>query len=225
VTEKKGRDVEGLLSEEILADARRKAERTVARAQMEADRVVEQAVKSAEAVRESVLARAGTLIERERRVFDSSLRLEERMLRLKTEGGLLDEAFSRAVERLGKRDGFNDYRRLVRDLAVEAVSALTGDAFVLHLAKPDLESMRSTLPGEVAKAVRDKSGREVQLVVAGKPAAIDTGVIVTSADGARRVDNSLAARLTRARRELRFAVANVLFDESDAAAASGETRQ
>jgi len=211
------RDVEKVLSEEILAEARRKAERAVTRAQLEGEKLVESAVKDAEALRHAVLEETRRRIERERQVFDSSLRLEERMRRLKTQGALIDEVFASAHLKLAA--GKSKMETVVVNLAVEAVLAMKGSAFVVHLpplGAADLESMKNTLPGAVAAAVRSASaGREVHLTVANTPAPIDHGVIVESEDGRERVDNSFATRLARMKGELRFDVAKLVFPEKE----------
>lgn len=212
--EKKDEEVEKVLSEEILSDARRRAERTVKRAERSGGKILDRAKSEAEKVRGRVLGQAEARVQRERHTFDSTLALEERMRRLKAQGGLLDEVFARALERLEARDGF-DYPRVLRELAVEAVLAMTGDAFVLRLGGDDLKSMKGKLPAEVAAAVREASGRKVRVSAAEGPAPITGGVIVESADGGQRFDNSFAGRLRRMTDELRFEVAGVLFGADD----------
>ena len=220
--DRKREDVGKVLSEEILADARRRAERTVKRAEREGKKLVDRVVKQAEAVRRRVLERGKERIERERQVSDSGLALEERMCRLKALGELLDEVFAEAMTRLLERRN-RKYKALVTELAVEAVLAMTGDAFVLHLGKKDLASIKRGLRGEVTAAVREMSGRTVQVTIANAAAPIDAGVVVESADGRQRFDNSFAGRLERMKDDLRFEVAEVILGDADEAqTAAGE---
>lgn len=232
---KEHQDVEKILIEEILADARRKAERTVSRAEREGEKLVEGAAKDAETLREHVLHETQERIGRERRVSLSSLRLEERMRRLKTQGELIEEVFAQALGRLkgeqrDRRAGETgkippltsspapkDPATVVRRLAVEAVLAMSPDAsgFVLHLTERDLESMKNTLPDEVAAAVRQESGREVHVTTAPTARPIEGGVIVETEDGRERVDNSFVTRLSRMKEELRFDIAELLFPEKE----------
>ncbi|HUU43550.1 MAG TPA: V-type ATP synthase subunit E family protein [Planctomycetota bacterium] len=211
---------EDVLRDEILGDARRRAERTVKRAERDAGKTVEEAVKRAEAVRDRALDTARRRIARDGQVFASSLALEERMRRLKTQGALLVEVFDGAVERLRRREGF-DPGAVVREFAVEAVLAMTGDAFVLRLAKPDLDAMKPTLDVDTVEAVRKASGRQVTVTVAQEPVDIAAGVVVESADGSQQVDGSLTGRLDRLREELRFEVAGHLFPDAADAAKDG----
>jgi len=214
VEEKKTDDVEKVLSDEILADARRRAERTVKRAEREGQKLIDRTLKKVEAVRKRVLRQTERRGERERHVFESGLTLEERMRRLRTQGQLLDEVFEKALERLRDR-GSRDDRQVIRRLAVEAVLAMTGDAFVLRLAKDDLGEMKKGLPDEVAVAVRKQSDREVNVAVADRAAPIGGGVVVETSDGRQSFDNSFAGRLRRMKEELRFEVADVLLKAPD----------
>jgi len=212
--EEQAKNSEKVLSEEILADARRRAERTVKRAEAEAAKLVEQALAEARAAGEVETRAVEKKLARERLVFDASLQLEERMRRLNVQGALIDEAFASALEKLRSRKGF-DYRRVVRDLAVEAVLAMPGDAFVLRLAKGDLDAMRGSLPGEVAAEARAKGGRGVTVSVSEAHGGFDAGVVVETADGRQRVDNSFAGRLRRLRGALRFEIADLLFGKEE----------
>ncbi len=208
--EEQTKDTEKVLSDEILTDARRRAERTVKRAETEGRKLLEQALAEAGAAGDAERREVERRLARDRQVFEASLLQEERMRRLAAQGKLIDEAFAEALKRLASREGGN-YPKVVRDLAVEAILAMRGDAFVLRLAKTDADALRPGLPGEVAAAVREKSGRAVTVTVSGEAGAFDAGVVVEAADGRQRVDNSFAGRLRRLRGELRFDVADALF--------------
>ena len=60
-----------------------------------------------------------------------------------------------------------------------------------------------------------ESGRDVRVTVADEPADIAGGVIVDSADGTQQVDHSFAGRLDRQKRELRFELAERIFEEAE----------
>ena len=211
MSEDKANTPEDVLSDEILSDAKRRADRTVKRAEREGKKLVDRAVKQAETVRDRALETSNARLAREKGVFASGLALEERMRRLKAQGALLDEVFDRAAERLKDRDGVNT-AAVVLKLAVEGVLAMTGDAFVLRLNAKDLEAMGSTLPGEVIAGVRQAGGRDVT-IAASADDAVDGGVLIESADGRQRVDNTFAGRLRRLKKDLRFEIAGLLFED------------
>lgn len=223
--DEKAEETEKVLSGEILQDARRRAERVVKRAEREGEKVLERARREAEGFRENLLSHADRRIARERRVFDAGLDLEERMLRLKAQGELLDEVFAEALKRLRQHHGF-DYPSVLGNLAAEGILAMTGDAFVLRLRKDDLKTLKNTLPREVQTLVRERSGRKVSVTVTENAAPIEVGVVIESADGRQRFDNSFAGRLRRMQHELRFRLAELIFGTPEVpAGAPKDTRK
>jgi V/A-type H+-transporting ATPase subunit E len=211
----KGRspDVEKNLAAEILAEARRKAALAVSQAEASARETMEKAVQEARTQADQVLRDARQTVGHARAVSGSGLRLEERMNRLKLEGRLIEEVFAAAFAQLA--GGKGKAGTSVLDLAVEAVLAMEGDAFVVRMTKADLASMKDAFPAALAEGVRKKSGREIHVAVADEPTSQAGGVIVETTDGRERVDNTFAARLARMKEEVCFDVAKLLFPEEE----------
>ena len=216
MTEETNETPEDVLSDEILSDARRRADRTVKRAEREGKKVIDAAVNRAEAARDHMLEMTDRRVARDEHVFTAALAQEERMRQLATQGALLAEVFEKAAGQLSARDGF-DAAGLAQPFAVEAIRLMSGDAFVLRLAASDLAAMKATLADKVAAAVKAELGRDVRVTVASEPADIAGGVIVDSRDGAQQVDNSFAGRLERQKRELRFEVAERILEDAEPA--------
>jgi V/A-type H+/Na+-transporting ATPase subunit E len=213
----KGRspDVEKALAAEILAEGRRKAALAVSQAEASARQTMEKAVQEARTQADRVLGEASRTIDHARAVSHSSLRLEERMNRIKLEGRLIEEVFAAADAQLAGGKGKTGTS--VLGLAVEAVLAMAGDAFVVRMAQADLASLKDAFPASLAEEVRNKSGREIHVTVADEPTPQAGGVIVETTDGRERVDNTFAARLARMKEEVRFDVAKLLFTEEEEA--------
>ena len=186
-------DPQNVLRMEIIADAKRHADRALSHAQRQSEELrnkgraqveqetrdrLEAARRQADSRRELILA--GVAIEAARR---RSARIES------TLGGVLDEA----RQRLLAHQGF-DYREALARLAAEAVSRMAGTNFVLQLSGAD----RAALGDGLAEGVRRRVGCEgLQVTVAAEAAKIDGGVIVRDAEGRQVWDNSLRARLDR----------------------------
>jgi len=186
-------DPQNVLRMEIIADAKRHADRALGHAQRQSEELrnkgraqveqetrdrLEAARRQADSRRELILA--GVAIEAARR---RSARIES------TLGGVLDEA----RQRLLAHQGF-DYRDALARLAAEAVSRMAGTNFALQLSEAD----RAALGDGLAEGVRRRVGREgLQVTVAAEAAKIDGGVIVRDAEGRQVWDNSLRARLDR----------------------------
>ncbi|MGB2998945.1 MAG: V-type ATP synthase subunit E family protein [Phycisphaerae bacterium] len=203
-----------VLREEILADARHQAERTLRRAKRDAENLVKQAQAGADKARQERLAAARTEAERRHNLILAAIPIEEARMRAARIEDILNRVREEARKRLLARDGF-DYRETVIRLAAEAISRMAGKRFVLELAERDLGDLGDTLAGEV----RRRSDRdELEISVAPEPAKIEGGVVVRDVEGRQVWDDSLAARLERLWPAARRAVASRLFpDEAQAA--------
>jgi len=201
-----------VLREEILADARRQAERTVHRAERDAEDALQKARKEADADHASRLDAARREAERRRNLVLAAVPVEEARMRAQRIEEVLDAIRDEARRRLAERGG-EEYRRTLVRLAAEAVSIMAGERFVLELGAADLKTVGNGLADDVRKAV----GRQgLQIAVAPEPADIETGIIVRDDDGRQVVDNSLAARLERLWPALRLAIgARLVPDEPE----------
>ena len=188
-----GADPQQVLTDEILADARRQADRLRRRAERDAKQTTDEAEREAEADRAERLEKAKAEADRRRRLTLATVPVEEGRMRAAHIEKALDGIREAARERLLARQGY-DYREMLVRLASEPVRHMVGQAFVLELAEAD----RDAHGPDVAAAVRQRAGRdELQVSLAPEPAAIEGGVIVRDAEGRQRWDNSLAARLER----------------------------
>ncbi|MGB2755538.1 MAG: V-type ATP synthase subunit E family protein [Phycisphaerae bacterium] len=200
-----------VLREEILADARRQAERTVRRAEREAEDAHQKARKEADADRDSRLDAARREAERRHNLVLAAIPVEEARMRAQRVEEVLEAIRDEARARLLGRGA--DYRACLVRLAAEAVSNMAGERFVLELGAADLKAVGNGLADDVRKAV----GRQgLQIAVAPEPVDIEAGIIVRDDDGRQVVDNSLAARLERLWPALRLAIgARLVPDEKD----------
>jgi vacuolar-type H+-ATPase subunit E/Vma4 len=191
-----------VLREEILADARRQAERTVHRAERDAQEALDAARKEAEADRQSRLEAARREAERRRNLLLASVPVEEARMRADRIEEALQAVRDEARRRLADRGG-EDYRATLVRLAAEAVAHMAGETFVLSLGVEDLKAFGKGLADEVRRAV-GRDGLEVS--VADEPAKIEAGVLVCDAEGRQVWNNGLAARLERSWPALRQAI-------------------
>jgi len=190
---KEAADPQQVLTGEILADARRQADRLRRRAERDATEMTDKAQREAEADRDQRLSEARADADRRRRLTLATVPVAEGRLRAARIEKVLRDIREAARERLAARDGY-DYRAMLARLAAEAVREMEGQAFVLELAEADRQAYGPDLAADVCRLV----GREgIQVSLAAGPAAIEGGVIVRDAEGRQRWDNSLAARLER----------------------------
>lgn len=182
-----------VLRDEILADARRQAERAVRKAEREGQAAIEKAKEEAQRERDEKLAAAQAEAERKRMLTLATVPVDIGRMRAAKAEQMLHSLREQAAECLESRQGF-DYGQTLPQLAVEAISHMEGDAFVLALGKVDLDAYGPTL----ADRVREAAGRSnVTISVDPQPAAISNGVVIRDLDGRQVWDNSLDARLDR----------------------------
>jgi len=214
VTDQAG-EPQKVLTDEILADARRQAERIRTRAGREAKDITDKARAQADADRRQRLAAAHDEADRQRQLTLATVPIEVARMRAEKVEAALQSICDEARRRLLAREGF-DYRQTVIALAAEAAGRLQGDAVVLELAAADTEA----LGADLAEAVRRRAGRDgLRVSIAPEAADIPGGVVVRDAEGRQVWDNSLGGRLKRFWPALRRRIATHVAPE-DAAAAS-----
>ena len=194
------------LADEILEDARRKAERNHERAGREARKILDAALADADRLTAGVLDAARRRAERLTKAAGATVGQEVRRDLLAAQENELAKLFDQALERLERRKGY-DYPATLAALAAEAIRAMDTGHVVLGFA----EGVHPLATGEWLAEVRRRAGRDVAIDVSEEPEPIRGGVVVRSADGRLLVDNSFAARLARLRPDLRRQVAALVY--------------
>ncbi len=204
---------EQALAGEILADARRQAERKLAQARRRGDRALEAARAKGTETEQRVLAAAAERLERDRARMLADIAHQEQVRTLQVKDEVIQELFTQALETLRQRKG--DVLRVLVRLSVDAIAHLPGDRLELEVARLDAESFSAALGEQVAAGVRAAHGRGVRIEVVASDELPAGGVIVRSAEG-RMIDNSFAARMRRTAPALRDRIAELIFGESSA---------
>ena len=199
---------EDALIDEILADARKKAGRTVRRAEQESKDIVQKAQSEAEDVRKSAIDAACQRAERQKTIVLATVDIEAQRIEIDARESVIRDAFDAAEKRLAERQGF-DYAGVLANLVAAAAEAIGGDRFVVTVAERDRKSVELAA---LQQTVSRKMGRAVTLDSSSDPTAISGGVIVYSAEGRRMVDNSFESRMARTYDHLRRQVAQFLFE-------------
>jgi vacuolar-type H+-ATPase subunit E/Vma4 len=214
-----------VLTEEIIADAKRQAERTVSHARQEAQQLAAKGKADAEKENRDSLAAGKAAAQRRRDLILATVPIEVSRKRAATVEALLTAIHDEARDRILKRQGV-DYRQLLASQAAEAIGRMEGDAFVLQLSDADLKAFGAGLAEDVQRRVGKSN---VQVKLAPEAVKIPGGVIVRDAAGRQLWDNSLEARLERfwpiLRREIgvRTSLASAGVAESSKGATSKES--
>ncbi len=183
-------------ADQILADAKAKAEETHRRAQ-----------EQAEAQREEILRRASQEATRIRSQVIATTQLKARTMQLERREKLLNDTFLAAQQKLPAAQQWKNYPQLAQNLLREAL---------IRLAAPEVrvradEQTRTLLTPELLAALQKELNIKVEL---GEPLPHGTGVVVETPDGHRQYDNTLESRSRQMQNELRAQVYRLLMGES-----------
>ncbi len=196
-------DEEHALEQEITADARRRAERIKGRAEREADQIRDRAQAEAERRTERILQQARARAEKEAHRAEARIELTRESVRLRALQDILTELEDRARQELGELPNRDDYGAVLRELALAAIEAMTGDSFKLALGEANRERWGDGLAEELVDLARERLGRDVEVTLSEENADSRGGLIVRSADGRQVADQRFDARLERMWDELR----------------------
>ncbi len=162
--------------------------------------LIESAYKEALREAENLLRSAEMRAHEEARTKLSRASMEAKRVRLRAQERAIDEVVREFLNYLERSRGEEWYREALKRLIEEGLVAVGGKG-IIRPAKPDYD---------IVKELVAELGDEIEL---GDP--IDSsigGIVVVSADGSIIYNNTIEARLRRFRRELRRALACVIFE-------------
>ena len=197
------------LEEEILADARRKADKIVERARRETEKILAQAEKSAEEEAAKIIAHFKERADKQRSIILATVDIEIKKRRLAREDRKVRSIIDEAKKRLFDKQSY-DYKRALVNLATDAIRKMQGNDFVICLGKSDGNVAHDSLLSAIKSGVED---RAINLKFDSSPLLITGGILVKSADGRQYYDNSFDARLKRLQDYLRKFVADIIFEK------------
>lgn len=206
---------EKILTDEILADARRQAKRKLETAKQSADQILSKGRSNADETKKNILDEAHRKLEHDRGLILADIPHQRQIQTLQIKEQIIAGLFDQALSKLKSRQGYDLGAALV-ELSAQAVAELGGDSFLLEVAPQDAKAFSERLLRDVPARVQQATGRKATFQVAESDKLPDGGVIIRSADGRMMVDNSFATRIRRARQALRTDIAKLLFGESAA---------
>lgn len=206
--------VEQVLGDEVIADARRRAERIGRRGQREAERIRKKAEKQAHEVAQAILDDAHQRAQHSAQMVLATLEVEAHKANLALREEVVQASLEAAWQKLLAKDDY-DYPAALSRLAAAAVAQMPGEEFVLQLAQEDGDRLTDGLCERIEQAVRREKQREVKVRLSPEPSRFVGGCVVFSADGRLRYDNSFEARRRRLHQHLRQSAARALFADEE----------
>ncbi|NLF01626.1 MAG: hypothetical protein GX601_11685 [Anaerolineales bacterium] len=187
----------------ILEEANEDARRILNEAQARAEQVQRQAQTEASAEQETILRRARQEAETVRSHAVAIAQRDAQGLRLRRREQLLERAFVVARQHIPAIVDRPDYARVVRELVREGLQNLGADEVVIRADERTQQALTDEMLAEMSR------GLGVRLRI-GEPLSRGTGVLMETADGHRRFDNTFEARLARMQEALRTRVYQIL---------------
>ena len=194
---------ESKLHEEIIAEAKSKAEHLLARARNEADGVIGAAREAARQKREERLAEAREVAAKRSHAIVSGVELETARRWLLRQESCIDEVLAEALK---EAEGVEGARReaSLRSLALEALRAI-GDASCAVRVSPGVsEVVTPAWLSALASEVYPGSSSSFTVTT---DASLGFGLVLETSDGRRSFDNTCRRRLERVRDGLRLMLA------------------
>jgi V/A-type H+-transporting ATPase subunit E len=196
-----------VLSRAVLNDVQGDAEQVLAEAKTKAEGIKQRAQKQAEAERAKILEQASVEAERVRSQVIATNQLKARTMLLEQREKLLEEVFDTAEERLSSVLRGSDYEEIAQRLLRESLLQLGSGTAVV---RADKETMNS-LTKSVLENMSEKTQMQIRL---GKSLEKGLGVTAETEDGRRQYDNTLETRLKRMQDTLRASVYRILMGEA-----------
>ena len=186
---------ESKLQQEILNDAKRKAERTVKRATRDAEKALEQVKKQEERLRVRRLDEAKAEAETTYRSITATISYEKRRLWLSAREKELQALFDDMLKQLSAGENI-DRTRALSELLLESLVAIGRQDTVIHLNPQDRPVFTKDVVEELLTRAFD-GAEKVPNVRFVEDDSVTGGLIAFSQDGTKRFDNRYATRMER----------------------------
>jgi vacuolar-type H+-ATPase subunit E/Vma4 len=201
---------EQTLEQEILTDARRRADRALNRAQRQAEQLKATAHKAADKERDGIIDAAEAEADRREKVHDARIAQEIVAMQHRAVEDGIEAARALARRQLTSLAGSEGSLESLVRLAVLAIDSMKGEQFRLTVSAADAGRWGGQLAEQVRAAVADELGREVSIDVADGDPDCTGGLVVTGSAGREVADQTFQARLDRLWSDVREDVAKML---------------
>lgn len=193
------------LREEIIEDAKAKAERIVARAKNDADAVISKARAASKARHEERMDEAKAIADKQYKAIVSSIDMEVTRRWLLCQEACIDKVLKEALDTAEAVSGEARVASLT-SLAREAMAAIGNVGCTVRVSEKDAGLVTSAWLSQQAQALFGADATaDFQVTIDN---TLDGGLVFTSNDGKKSFDNSYACRLARMHDELRLLLVN-----------------
>ncbi len=194
---------------QISRDGEREIQSILDKAQETASSIIGKAEEEAKRISEGLLKEAGEKGGLERRRLLSSVNLEVKRARLRAREEVVSVVQEKVAEALGGMRARSGYGDILAGLITEAIGALDGERFLVHVDRRDMGLLGDRVFTAVRKRVADMGRRAEHLEAHALERPSLGGARVGMPGGNVIFDNTFEARIYRLRDEIR----NIIFAE------------
>ena len=213
-------DAGDALADQILEEARSKAEPILRRARRKAEEAERRAREEAEERRDQILRRARDKAAAEEQRVRARAELEALNIRRSAREEIFNQVRAGAMEKLRELPADETYPQALLQLAFNGLRAMSGRRFELLMRGEDRNRFGERLVKELRDRAADELGRQLTVNVADEQIQAAGGLVVQREDGRQLCDQTFEALLERVWPELREQVAEILMPEEVAGAQS-----
>ncbi len=202
----------------IQAEAEKEISEILLTAQTEAAKIKQAAQEKADQEVERILSNGKRLASLEEQRMLAETKINVRRKRMDAREEAIDNSFSEAKKVLealaakGKQDHFG-YKDILFNLIASASEVVAGDRLELVLNHRDRKTFDTKTLEEVGELVKQRTGRNISLVLADEPMQFLGGVVVRDLEKSVEIDNTLETKLNRLKEGIRVDVAKILFGD------------
>ncbi len=195
------------LSHAVMTEAQGEAEQKLEEARKKADDIRAKSEEQAAADRTRILENANKEADRLRKQTIASAHLKARTLQLEQREEILNRVFDQARKQLTDVQNDGGYKEVAVSLLKEALGRLGSNSAIVQA---DERTQKIFTP-DILNSVSTETGVKLEL---GEPLKQGNGVVVQTADGHLRYDNTLETRMGRLQDSLRNPIYQLLMGET-----------
>ncbi len=195
----------------IMSDAQIKADSILGKAEEENNSILEKGNKDALLEKEKILEDAKKQSNMKYQQLISEAKMNSRRMELEAREEIIEYAFKKAEDKLKEMASSDapEYKESLKKIISEAAIEIGGGELLILVKESDVSKIKDSIL-TIAQDVNIKTGKETSLELGDNIKTIG-GAILKTKNGEIEVNNTIEARMSRFKKDLRSKVAAVLF--------------
>jgi len=186
---------------EILEDAQEQKKLKIEEAKRKAKEAADVITKKAELQAKSEMSR-----------YEASAKLKSKYRMLQSKEQLIEDVLETATRKLDNIVGKAEYKKVLTKLAIDGGIALHEDTLELKLPKNHATYIDVA---EIEKSISKETGNKTKITISKDTIKSKGGLIITTPDAKKLVENTFEARLERLEDKIRERIASILFEDEN----------